>query len=210
MWERWVTTTCKAESYAWWRWIFDFAFFTRLLRKFTVTTATRLAVHGYTVYNICFMFFAISTINSRTVLTFTANSLLKTLSIWMTRAIVQATAFFLPSNFDCFRLSHLMVTLLIRMTACLMVTKQLFLSLVISRLFPLTVYLQFFAFIYFVTWFLAVMASDESSWHRWLTTSFSTPTICPLIPIELWIIFRHWQPFRMIDENRSHHPLNLF
>ena len=70
-------TTCKAESYTWGRSIFDFAFI-RLPRKFTVTTAARLVINGCAVYNICFMFFAISTINSRTVITFTATSLLKT------------------------------------------------------------------------------------------------------------------------------------
>ena len=61
--------------------MFDFAFFIGFLRNFTVATATRLAVHGCAVYNICFMFFAISSINNRTVLIFTATSLLKTFLI---------------------------------------------------------------------------------------------------------------------------------
>ena len=58
--------------------MFDFDFFIRLLRNFTITTAARLAAHGCAIYNICFMFFAISTI---TVLTVTATSLLKTLLV---------------------------------------------------------------------------------------------------------------------------------
>ena len=190
--ERWLTT-CKAKSYAWWRWIFDFAFFIRLLRNFTVTTATRSAAHGCAVYNICLMFFAISTINSRTVLTFTATSLLKTFLIRMTRAIVQATPFCLPSIFYFFpSFPSDDNTAYPNEIACLMVTTPLFLSVLISRLFHLTVSLQFFAFSYLVTCFHAVMTSDESNWHRWLTTSFPTPTIWPLIPIGLWIFFRHW------------------
>ena len=80
----------------------------------------------------------------------------------MTRTLVQATPFSLPSIFDFFRLSHLMVTLLVRMTACLMVTTPLLLSLLISRLFHLTVSLHLFAFSYFMTCFLAVVTSDES------------------------------------------------
>ena len=154
------------------------------------------------------MFFAISTINSRTALTFTATFLLKSLSIWMTRAIVQVTPFFLPSVFEFFRLFHLLETLLIQMTVSFMVS-TLFLSPMIefSWLFHLIFSLQFsFVIPYFVTWFFAVLTSDESSRHRWLPKFFPTPTIRLLIHFGLFIIFCNWHPFRMTDEDRSHHP----